>query len=105
MNRLNKTESAVPNTVGFLYFWGSVFSKLCIAPELPLYQGVQRSIPNPTSLSDETLNCWPVIRDALKSEPLLVEPSSAPGHKEKHNNKPTRLSTGAAMEKTLSLRR
>ena len=32
------------------------------------------------SLSDETLSRCPVYRDALKPEPLPVEPSGAPGH-------------------------
>ena len=41
---------------------------------LDLYPGVPSSIPGSSSLSDETLSRGPVFCDALKLEPLSVEP-------------------------------
>ena len=46
-------------------------------------QGSQVPFPASLSLSNETLSYGPVFIDALKSEPLLIEPSGAPGHNTK----------------------
>ena len=44
-------------------------------------QGSQVRFPASSSLSDETLSRYPVFWDALKPEPLPVEPSGVPGHR------------------------
>ena len=44
--------------------------------------------PASPSLSDETLSHCPVFRDALKPEPLPVEPSGVPGHRTTKNINP-----------------
>ena len=52
-----------------------------VVKSLAMYPGVLSSIPGFPSLVDETLRCGPVFLDALKPEPLPVEPSGAPRHK------------------------
>ena len=44
-------------------------------------QGSQVRFPASPSLSDETLSRCPVFLDALKPEPLPVEPLGVPGHR------------------------
>ena len=51
--------------------------------------GVAGSISGSPSLSDETLSWGPIFWEALKSDPLPVEPSGAPGYKQQ-DHKPTR---------------
>ena len=48
---------------------------------LTLYPGFLSLIPGSPSLPDESLSCGPVFWDALKPEPLPVEPLGAPSHK------------------------
>ena len=58
---------------------------------MPCKQGVAGSIPGSSQSAGWDLKPWLVFWDALKPEPLPVEPSGAPGHYENHKkHKPIR---------------